>query len=394
MNHLVNRKNIVAVFVLSALLFLANSFALAQPYSAWSAPQNLGPNINTTALEGCPFIAPDNLSLFFASDRVGGVGGVDIWVSTRASASAPWATPVNLGTNINTSGTEFCPTLITGGLTLYFVSDKPGGCGGNDIYVSQRISPQSEWGPAVNLGCQLNSPQSDITPSVFTDNNVTTYLYFSSNRPGGPGGQDIYVSTLQPNGTFGSPALVAELNTTFNDQRPNIRVRDGLEIFFESNRTGTLGLTDLYVSTRAGTSSPWRAPENLGVAVNTASGETRASLSFDGLELYFQSNRPSGAGGEDVYVTRRSGPTAAGVMVSGRVLTPDGRGLRNATVTIIDSEGTRRSATTSSFGYYSFEDVEVGQSYVIGVSSRRYRFASRLVNVFDTLTGVDFVGQE
>ncbi len=306
MNHSVNRKTIVAVFVLSALLSLTNSSALAQRYSAWSAPENLGANINTTALEGCPFIAPDNLSLFFASDRAGGAGGTDIYVSNRASANAPWGTPLNLGANINTSGVEFCPTLIAGGLTLYFVSDKPGGCGGNDIYVSQRLNNQGQWGPALNLGCQFNSPQSDITPSLFTDNNGSTFLYFSSDRPGGLGLQDVYVSTLQGNGSFGTPILVDGLNTASNDLRPNIRVRDGLEIFFESNRTGTLGGTDLYVSTRATTSSGWSTPENLGAVVNTASGESRPSLSFDGRELYFQSNRPGGFGNVDVFVTRRT----------------------------------------------------------------------------------------
>jgi hypothetical protein len=86
--------------------------------------------------------------------------------------------------------------------------------------------------------------------------------------------------------------------------------------------------------------------------------------------------------------------TAAGVEVSGRVMTPDGRGLRNATVTMVDSQGVTRTATTSQFGYYTFEDVEVGSSFVMSVQSRRYRFAPRLVQVFDTLTDVDFTGLE
>ncbi len=86
--------------------------------------------------------------------------------------------------------------------------------------------------------------------------------------------------------------------------------------------------------------------------------------------------------------------TAAGVEVSGRVLTPDGRGLRNATVVITDSQGNRRTATTGSFGYYSFADVEVGGSYSLAVTSNRYRFSSRFVQVQDTLTDVDFIGQE
>lgn len=86
--------------------------------------------------------------------------------------------------------------------------------------------------------------------------------------------------------------------------------------------------------------------------------------------------------------------TAAGVEVSGRVLTPDGRGLRNATVLMTDGSGAVRTATTSTFGYYRFDDVEVGGSYVMAVESRRYRFAPRVVQVFDNLSDLDFAGQE
>lgn len=83
--------------------------------------------------------------------------------------------------------------------------------------------------------------------------------------------------------------------------------------------------------------------------------------------------------------------TSAGVDVSGRVLTADGRGLRNARVVMTDAGGSRRVVTTSSFGHYRFTDVEAGGSYVISISSNRYTFASRLVQVVDTLGDVDFV---
>jgi len=86
--------------------------------------------------------------------------------------------------------------------------------------------------------------------------------------------------------------------------------------------------------------------------------------------------------------------SAAGVEISGRVVTPDGRGLRNAIVSMIDSKGVTRRATTSSFGYYRFDDVEVGEAYVMSVSSKRYRYTPRLVQVFDTLAEVNFVGLE
>jgi len=87
-------------------------------------------------------------------------------------------------------------------------------------------------------------------------------------------------------------------------------------------------------------------------------------------------------------------PTAAAVTVSGRVVTPDGRGLRNAVVTLTDPTGMTRTVTTSSFGLYSFDDVQVGRTYVMKVNSKLYRFSSIALPVADTLTNVDFVGQE
>ena len=88
-----------------------------------------------------------------------------------------------------------------------------------------------------------------------------------------------------------------------------------------------------------------------------------------------------------------SGPTAAGVSVTGRVLTSDGRGLRIATVSMTDQSGVTRTARTSSFGYYRFEDVQVGGTYILAVVSKRYQFASQVLNVLDDLTDVDFVAE-
>ncbi len=87
-------------------------------------------------------------------------------------------------------------------------------------------------------------------------------------------------------------------------------------------------------------------------------------------------------------------PLASEVSISGRVSTPDGRGLRNAVVSITDSLGVRRTATTSSFGLFAFDSVRAGEAYVIGVSSKRYRFASQTIQVNNTLTDVNFVGLE
>ncbi len=86
--------------------------------------------------------------------------------------------------------------------------------------------------------------------------------------------------------------------------------------------------------------------------------------------------------------------TAADAVVSGRIITMDGGGLRGARVTMVDSRGTARIVTTSSLGYYRFDEVETGGTYIIAVSSKRFRFSPRLVQVNDSLTDVDFVGIE
>lgn len=99
--------------------------------------------------------------------------------------------------------------------------------------------------------------------------------------------------------------LVAELSTPFNDSSPVIR-RDGLEMFLTSDRPGTLGGLDLWVSTRASTADPWSMPINLGPVVNTAAMDAGCALSFHGTELYFSSNRPGGFGSRDLYRTTRS----------------------------------------------------------------------------------------
>ena len=107
---------------------------------------------------------------------------------------------------------------------------------------------------------------------------------------------------------------------------------------------------------------------------------------------YDNPNVPNVAGGDgsDIGAVELS----AAASVSGRVITPDGRGLRNATVSITDPRGVRRTVTTSSFGYYSFENIPADEAYKIAVSSRLYRFASRAVQVEDNLSNVDFVGIE
>jgi len=283
----------------------------AQHWSAWSPPENLGAVINTGANEQHPTISKDGLSLYFASDRTGTMGGLDIWVSHRAKIDEPWGAPQNLGPNINSAGNDLAVGFSHNPHWMYYHTNGRGGCGGPDIFVSRRQTAQDDlgWGVAQNIGCVVNGPFDDAGPTLLEDETtgITTML-FNSNRPGGPGNFDIYQTTrVGDDGEWTAPTLVTELNGPARDTRVTAS-RDLLTLFISSDitgRVGGIGGQDIWVSTRPNTLSPWSTPVNLGSVVNTTGFDGAPSLSWDGTELYFFSDR-AGFGKNDLYVTRRT----------------------------------------------------------------------------------------
>jgi WD40-like Beta Propeller Repeat len=284
-------------------------------FSDWAAPTNLGPLANSAQADMAPAISKDGLSLYLS--RGAASGAFDVVVSQRATEDDPWGPAENPGSTINTDRGENQPTLSHDGQRLFFNSDRLGGLGGQDLYVSRRHTRDDfRWELPENLGSGVNTSAGEVGPTLFADDEADTMvLLFASNRPGGLGGNDIYASTRLADGTFGAPVPVVELNSSSDDNAPAIR-RDGLEIFITSDRPGTLGGADLWVATRATTADRWSTPVNLGPLVNTSFNDGGASLSRDGTVLYFHSNanRPGNQGpcfGElgpcffDNYVTTR-----------------------------------------------------------------------------------------
>jgi hypothetical protein len=292
-------------------------------FTEWSAPANIGPPINSEFAEGGGSISRDGLTFYFPSTRSGGCGAPgdnDIWVSTRSSVDEPWGTPVNLGCHINSAALDAAPILTLDEHRMYFHSRRPGGPGAPndlDLYVIRRRDTRDPfgWGPPERLS--INTDFSEAQPAFFEDD-VTGIgtLFFVSDRLPSLGRADIWSSALQPDGTFGPPSPVEGLNSSFRDQAPFIR-RDGLEIYFSSERDHPVAATDmsgldLYVATRATTSDPWSTPVNLdylaapNTVINSPVIDDRPILSFDGTRLYFQSRRDDGLGANDIYVITRS----------------------------------------------------------------------------------------
>ena len=309
-------RNVVIGSLLFALVVVLASMVGAdtQKFSDWSTPINLGPTVNTASLDAGPAISKDGLSLFFSSDRMGGFGSQDIWIAQRPTVDSPWGTPQNLGPAVNTAALEQVPALSRDEHWLFFNSDRAGGCGGVDIWASFRVNTHDDfdWQPPVNLGpgdqCGIgvNSAFFDGGVSYFeNDDGGAPLLYFGSNRPGGPGSIDIYVGAQQADGSFGPATLVEALSSPKSDQRPVPRF-DGLELFLFSDRDGTLGGFDIWVATRETVADAWSVPVNLGPSVNTTSDERQAYLSSDRETLFLVSNRDGGIGGFDLYASKRT----------------------------------------------------------------------------------------
>jgi len=157
----------------------------------WSQPQNLGATINSTSWDTQPSISSDGKQLYFVSTRPGGIGGSDIWCATRQS-DGEWGLPVDLGEPVNTTADEYSPFIHPDGKTLYFASKGHQGMGGSDLFMT-KLQPDGKWMNPINLGYPINTSGDEISLIV---NPKGDKGYISSTQKGGLGGFDIYSFTL------------------------------------------------------------------------------------------------------------------------------------------------------------------------------------------------------
>jgi outer membrane protein OmpA-like peptidoglycan-associated protein len=162
-------------------------FMINKAGESWSKPSLISPTINSPKyLESTASITPDSKTIYFASDRLGGQGGLDIW-KTELMANGSWSNPVNLGPQINTKANEDAPFIHPDQKTLFFTSDGHNTMGGRDIFVSKLIN--NAWKKPENMGYPINTTANDNYFTLIADG---TRAYFSSDRKNGMGGQDIY----------------------------------------------------------------------------------------------------------------------------------------------------------------------------------------------------------
>ena len=304
-------RNLIA---LSILAFF--SVGAANARQQWQVNHADAP-VNTEYHEAFSAITSDGLTLFISSDRPGGHGvwegevdsmiaNYDIYVSHRESLQAPWGPVKNLGPNINSSSSEHSPMLSYNVHYLYFVSTRPGGYGGDDIYMSYRedIADDQGWGKPINLGELVNGAYIESCPVVYFSKGSTYLFYIQfADQDAAP---NFKLSELNMDTNTFMPARTVEISTAF----PDGHLDPWHGLIWGIQYPGGLGGSDLWQTERIDGeedfTKSWTTPVNLGPEINTEYEEQMPSAITDGSRLFFSSDRPGGRGGMDVYEAVRN----------------------------------------------------------------------------------------
>jgi flagellar motor protein MotB len=205
----------------------------------WQACKNLGPPVNTEYNEGAPSFSPDGQYVFFAScGREGGYGSCDIYVSKLQGTA--WSKPQNLGPIINTPAWESQPCISNDGKTLYFSSNRAGGLGSHDIWYT--TLENGHWTAPKNMGAPVNSEGSEQGPFIHADGKT---FYYSSDFHPGFGNYDLFISRATVNGWSQPENLGFPLNTSGPEAQIFVDAK-GNQGYIASGREGGFGKMDIY----------------------------------------------------------------------------------------------------------------------------------------------------
>ncbi len=334
------------------------------------APQNAGSNINTTDSEYFPSLTIDGKELIFTR-RVNGTNE-DFYYSK--SNAGQWQLAKAIEGDINTPMSEAGQNISSDGQWLAFTANNRTDSYGNyDLYISQLT--QQGWGEAANLGGRVNSDQWDAQPCLSPDKR---YLYFASRRLGGLGGKDIYVCHLQANGRWTEPEnMGTTINTPGDDECPFIHA-DNQTLYFVSNGLPGYGGNDLFV-TRRSINGNWEKPKNLGFPINTIDDEGTLFVASDGKTAYYASDRSDSKGGHDIYrfELRQDLRPNKTLWVKGIVSDKKTTIGLSSSVELIDlaTKQTITKVQTDDAGNY-FITLPVGKDYAFNVNRKGYLFYS------------------
>ena len=256
--------------------------------------------VNSTASDLAMTASPDGKFFYFSSKRKGAMGGQkdnfgeyydDIYFTQFSNNK--WAKPKKMASKINTTNSDVANCITSDGKQFYFARQRGGAY---DIFVSN-LSKKNKWLPPERLGININSKENDIWAYVTADGNT---MLFSSDRLGGYGGYDIYMSEKLSTGEWGKPInLGSEINTA-NDEICPVLMPDGT-LYFSSNGHETMGGYDVFESVIS-EDGLWSKPENMGCPLNTPNDDFNfMPVTPDGKTAYYTSAIAGGFGDADIY---------------------------------------------------------------------------------------------
>jgi outer membrane protein OmpA-like peptidoglycan-associated protein/tetratricopeptide (TPR) repeat protein len=260
--------------------------------------ENVGDAINSMWGDYVPVISSDESMMVFTSRREGGIGSKkdeygdwfeDVYVSQKEK-DGTWKPASNIGRGINTDEHDAAVALSPDGKRLYLYKVENNG----DLYYSDYF--KGNWSKPQSVGKPINSKYSEL--SISTTNDGKT-VYFSSDRPGGYGGFDIYMCKMLDNGKWSEPTNLGPVINTPDDEDAPFIHPDGITLYFSSRGHEGLGGYDIFMSNFE--HGAWQAPENIGYPINTALDDIYFVISADGRHGYYSSEKVGGQGEKDIY---------------------------------------------------------------------------------------------
>lgn len=259
---------------------------------------NLGDSVNTTMDEYWPSVVADGSTLYFTREvrRLTAYGPdrqEDFYLSTLNDTV--WGMARSAGAPLNSPGNEGAQSIAHDGRSMYFTAcDREDGIGRCDIYYATLEG--ARWTVGKNIGSPVNTRFWESQPSVSSDGRM---LFFVSNRPGGVGGMDLWYSIKKSNGTWGTPKNPGAILNSKGDEFSPFIYFDGRTLYFSSDGRKSFGGFDIF-SSEMKKDSTWTTPENLGPAVNTPADESGLVISSTGKTGYFSSTENKSKG-KDLY---------------------------------------------------------------------------------------------
>ena len=305
--------------------------------------ENIGKTINTIYPDYVPVVSADESVLIFTSRRNTTTGGKvdisdnhfyeDVYISHKDSITGRWGAPSNMGNHINSPLHDACIGLSPDGQKLFIYRSNSAKNSSGDIYISHLEG--TNWSVPVMMDKNINSPGWEPSATISADEKT---IYFTSDRPGGYGGTDIYMIKLLGDTLWSEPVNMGPtVNTEYNEDAPYIHP-DNVTLFFSSKGHRNMGGYDIFTTVYDVNTGKWSTPENAGYPINTADDDIYFIWSADGTKGYFSSWRDDTYGEKDIYVIHRPEGKSNLLVMKGKIYDNETKKPLSSSITITDKE--------------------------------------------------------